>query len=258
MFALKGKLGLRALALIAALAAPGLANAEGQTGEEAGEESSLFAPKIGGIYFAGGVGVFDMTSLNDDLAAAGYSRMENPFITLGGGGTIRLGHLVLGGEGHWLRNVGGEAESDEFRFDVSGGYGLARLGFDVVQWRGLSIYPIVGIGGGRLRIDILREGGAGFDDVLADPAREVRMTQRALLLDASLGIDYRFEVRKRGDHVSYFTIGVRGGYMFAPYSGGWNTEGAELSGGPELGFSGPVVQLMIGFSGQGPGNRHHR
>jgi opacity protein-like surface antigen len=257
MFAQKATPSIGAMALIAALAMPGMATAEEATGEDpVTDKSSFFAPKIGGIYFSGGVGLFDMSELNDDLETGGYSQMQNPFITLGLGGTIRFGHLVLGGEGHWLRNVGGEAESNDFRLNVSGGYALARVGFDVLQWGGLSIYPIVGIGGGRVRVDILQEGGASFEDVLADPAREVRLTQRALLLDASLGVDYRFEFREQQGRASYFTIGVRGGYLFAPYSGGWRSAGAEISGGPDLDLNGPVVQLMIGFSGKGP--RYHQ
>ena len=128
--------------------------------------------------------------------------------------------------------------------------GSGGTGIDVVHWRGLRVYPLLGIGVGNTVIKIASEQGASFDDVLATPRQEVRLSQRGLLLDASLGVDYRFKMRQTEYKSSFFTVGLRGGYLFAPYSGEWQTGSAEISGGPDILTSGPTVQLLIGFSAE--------
>jgi hypothetical protein len=109
---------------------------------------------------------------------------------------------------------------------------------------------LLGIGTGTTKVTIASENGASFNDVLDNPGREVRMSQTGLLLDASLGIDYRFKVRETEHKSSFFTVGVRGGYLFAPYSSEWKTGSAEISGGPDILMGGPTVQLLVGFSGE--------
>ena len=225
-----------------------------KTAEESDEETSrvpsFFKPFVGNLYFLGGVGFHDTGPINSRLDAAGFSEVGDPALSLGFGGDVSIGRLILGTEWHWLQNVGTESSRDAFRADMKTNLWLARIGVDLAKWRGLRVYPLFGIGVGSTTIRISQEQGASFDDVLATPNREVRMTQTGLLLDASLGIDYRFTVRDTEEKTRFFTLGVRGGYLFAPYSRGWETAAAEISGGPDLMTSGPTVQLMIGFSGR--------
>lgn len=210
----------------------------------------FFQQRISSLFFVTGVDFLDLSGLNTRLENAGFSETENPFLNFGGQATFRFGRLVIGAEAHWLVNVAGESDRDDTRYDWKGMYGLFNLGVDAVQYKGLSIYPMVGIGGGKMQLKIAEESGASFDDILADPGREVRLTQKGLLLDASLGVDYRFTMRQWENRTSYFTVGVRGGYLFAPYSGKWKMSAGEVSGGPDFGITGPYVQLMLGFSGK--------
>lgn len=214
--------------------------------------------KTGDFHFLGGIGFLDFDGLNDRLNNAGYSKLHNPSMTLGFGGSMRFGRFMTGLEGHWLKNVSGEASSDDFRADYSGGYGLFRAGFDVLDLAGFRIHPLVGIGWGWLEIDIEEEQGASFNDVLADPGRGIQMTQDGLLLEAGLGADYRFEISGDENRSRFFKIGVRGGYLFAPYSGDWKTGSAEISAGPDIGLSGPTVQLVLGFSTEYKRHPHTR
>jgi len=212
--------------------------------------SPFFSPKVGNLYFLGGVGFFDLDGINGRLGRAGYSELDNPTLSLGFGTDVSIGRLILGAEWQWLRNVGTEAARDDIRADISSNYWLFRVGLDAVKWRGLRVYPLLGIGSGVTRFTVTSEAGADFDDVLDAPTRDLRMTQRGLLLDASLGVDYRFKVRETEYKSSFFTVGLRGGYLFAPYSGKWRTSSAEISGGPDMMSSGPTVQLLLGFSGE--------
>ena len=212
--------------------------------------SPFFSPKVGNLYFLGGAGFYDTDSLNDALGDNGYSKLKNSTLSLGMGGDISIGRLITGLEGQWLKNVGTQIRRDDMSADIDNKYWLFRIGVDLVHWRGLRVYPLFGIGSGQTRITVSSEDGAAFDEVLADPGREVRLKQTSLLLDASLGVDYRFKVRETERRSTFFTVGVRGGYLFAPYSGEWKTGGGEITGGPDALIGGPTVQLLIGFSGE--------
>ena len=235
------------------LLASGGVSADDLVSQSAGAKqwrSPFFSPVVGNMYFLGGAGFYNMDGLNDSLDDAGYSTLKSPSLSLGLGFDISIGRLIVGSEWQWLKNVGTEAERDDLRADIKSQYWLFRLGVDLVHWRGLRVYPLLGIGTASTKVSISSEMGASFDDVLADPGREVRMAQTGLLLDASLGIDYRFKIRETERKSSFFTVGVRGGYLFAPYSSEWRTGSAEISGGPDLLMSGPTAQLVIGFSGE--------
>ena len=212
--------------------------------------SPYFSPKVGNLYFLGGVGFFDLDGLNDALSDNGYTDLSSPALSLGIGADMSIGHLILGWEWQWMKNVATASERDDIRADIDSRYWLFRVGVDLVKWRGLRVYPLFGIGTAKTRFYIADEQGASFEDVLDTPAREVRMSQTGLLLDASLGIDYRFKMRETEYKSSYFTVGIRGGYLFSPYSGNWETATADISGGPDTLTSGPTVQLLIGFSGE--------
>jgi opacity protein-like surface antigen len=230
--------------------------------EEKTRVPEFFKPVVGNLYFLGGVGFHDTGPLNSRFDDGGFSEIKDPSLSLGIGGDISIGRLILGTEWHRLVNVGTDVARDDFRADIKTRYWLARLGVDLVKWRGLRVYPLFGIGTASTTIRISEEQGADFDAVLATPNRETRMTQHGLLLDASLGADYRFLVRENDEKKRFFTVGLRGGYMFSPHSRGWETAAAEISGGPDLMTTGPTVQLLIGFSGQHKKpyykRRHHR
>jgi opacity protein-like surface antigen len=242
------------LGIIAAMVLmPGMAAAEDQPGESSEKKewvSPFFSPKVGSLYFLGGAGFNDLDGLNGRMGDAGYSDINTPTLSLGLGTDMSIGRLILGAEWQRLRTVGTEAERDDIRADISAKYWLFRVGVDVAKWRGLRVYPLVGIGTGTSKFTVATESGASFDDVLDAPTRDLRMTQKGLVLDASLGVDYRFKMRETEYKSSFFTVGVRGGYLFAPYSRGWETASAEISGGPDLMTSGPTVQLLLGFSGE--------
>ncbi len=212
--------------------------------------SPHFSPVVSNMYLLGGLGFYDVDAINSSFSDNGYSELKSPALSLGLAGDLSIGRIIAGIEGHWLKNVGTTAERDDLNADINSRYWLYRIGVDLAKWRGLRVYPILGIGTAITTINLTSESGASFNDVLENPGRDVTMSQRALLIDASLGIDYRFKIRENEYKSSFFTVGVRGGYLFAPYSGEWKTGSAEISGGPEMIINGPTVQLMLGFSGE--------
>jgi opacity protein-like surface antigen len=208
-------------------------------------------PRPTGTFFLqGGMGVFDLDSLNDRLSPYDYSALENRSIPLGFGITMHMQRIRAGIDWNWLWNHRSESADEDLQLSIRRRYWLVRYGVDVIQWKGLSVYPLFGIGSAWMHIDITRQSGASFSDVLASPARDSRLSQTSLLLDASLGIDYRFVRRETERRKSWMTVGLRGGYLFQPYAGAWRSSMAEIHDGPRRSFQGPVVQLQIGFSSE--------
>lgn len=74
------------------------------------------------------------------------------------------------------------------------------------------------------------------------------MSQTGLLLSAMLGVDYRLKIHETATRTKYVTIGLRGGYLYTPFTGDWRTHGAKIQEGPQRGLNGGVILLSLGFS----------
>lgn len=214
----------------------------------------LRKPILGSMYMMGGVSFADTDALNGRFENNGYSKIDSPAGNLGVGMTHRFGRFVTGVDFNWLLTSNVESSNPDTRMDMKSWFWQVTYGFDVVQFKGLSVYPLVGIGMGHSQIHISSETGDSFNNVLQNPNLEVYMRQNSLLLSAGAGVDYRFKMRENERKTSYFTIGVRGSYIFQPYAGEWKTKAATINGGPEKGLQGPQVLLIIGISGE----RHHK
>ncbi len=225
---------------------------DGVSHKDAGKGKSPCAhcrrPMLGSLFLLGGAAFTDMDALNGRLADNGYSTFDSPTIPLGVGFTHRWGRFVHGASWNFLLSSGFESSREDLRMDLKANYWQLQYGFDVVQWKGLSVYPLVGLGAGHMNIHISSESDDSFNGVLDDPGRSVHMRQTSFMLSAGLGVDYRLLVKETEKKKVFFTIGVRGAWLFSPYSGDWRTTGAEIHGGPHRGITGPTVQLLLGIS----------
>jgi hypothetical protein len=104
-----------------------------------------------------------------------------------------------------------ERTSDGAQFGVSQCYIGIDFGYDVVEWRGLSIFPMLGIGGGDLRIVVdpnaapFLRGQLGPDDAGNEIRRNVG------LFRGLLGIEER--VRLWNAQELSLLFGARAGYI---------------------------------------------
>ena len=200
----------------------------------------------GAGYFAIGTNVIGIDALNDRLAAFGYPTFGSAFLSLGGGGYgVVSGRFLLGGEGHGLirpsQSVGGRNVS------AGGGYGLATIGYLAVAQSKLRVYPQVGVGAGGFTVDIGSAGTAtAFDEVLNNPNRSAELSRGSLLVSLAVSATYEFS---GPDEAGGFRIGLQAGYLLAPYSGDWQLDADALENGPDAGFDGPFIRLLIGGGG---------
>jgi len=221
---------------------------------DAQEQPKGASIRFGGAgYLMPGVRQLRLGPLNDRLNEAGYSSIGQTALSLGGGGHVMVGRFRIGGEGHFLAGISGDGERGDTRASVSGGYGMFRLGYAVLATERFSLYPMLGVGGGGMSVSFKQQGAAEFGQVLADPRRDATVTRGGLLLDAALGADYRVALSSKDGDEAFLLLGARGSYTFAPAMGGWSSSGGSVSGGPEVGLSGPSVHLLIGVGGIGTG-----
>lgn len=196
-------------------------------------------------YFMFGGSAIEIKDLNSRLEAQGYSKISDNFFSFGGGCHRIIGRVIIGGEGHRL--IGKEVTSKNYKTSLEAGYGFFNLGYIVYSTEKLKVYPLVGLGGGRMTLNIVEKGTSpSFDDVLNNPRRGVELSTGSFLLNFALGADYllRFDKDEKGEGGLIF--GLRLGYIFAPSRGDWKMGEVDIFGAPDASITGPYIRLMIG------------
>ena len=204
--------------------------------------------------FQVGYMTLDLGELNTSLVAAGLPQLEEQYLTLGGSGFGAIGRFMIGGEGAGL--IGQHRATPTGSYDVSldGGYGLFRIGYNVVTSEVLDVYPTLGIGGAGTQLEIKGRSAPTFGEVITDPARSSRLTNGGFLLAVGVDADYRVNLGT-GPNGEYggMLIGISTGYLFCPQVSDWTLDGMNsVAGGPRVKVEGFYVKLSIGGWGRRP------
>jgi hypothetical protein len=203
---------------------------------------------LSSFYVQGGLADIDMDAMNGRLTRFGFDRIDTPVMSMGFGFNHRFNRFIGGMDWHFFVHNTPEYPDDSLRVEMRNWLWQLNYGADLIQTRSWSVYALGGLGLGHTRIWISEESGESFNGVLQDPGRSTYMAQTSFVLSATLGVDYRIEMRKKAHKTSYFTIGLKGGYLFSPYAGDWRTHAARIQDGPERGFNGPIGLLTLGMS----------
>jgi len=199
-------------------------------------------PRRGGAgFFTAGIQALPFDALGDALEAAGNPRPDERAFTLGGGGHRWFGRLRVGGEGHGLlMSVPSEGA---LRTDVSGGYGLFTIGYELLPAGRFALSPVLGLGRGGVSIEIDERDPFAFTDALNDPRRGVRLSRSAFLGSASVVLEGAFG---GGAGRKAVMLGLETGYVFLLRERSWRHRGGSVVGGPEAAPAGPFFRLRIG------------
>lgn len=100
----------------------------------------------------------------------------------------------------------------------------------------------------KLKI-VQQEKIPSFDEVIEDPRRSSELSTGGFLLSPAIGLDYLFDLGENEKDNGGWAVGLQLGYTFAPVKDDWEVDGIEVSGGPELGITGPYIRLLIGGGG---------
>lgn len=197
----------------------------------------------------------DIDGLNTALANSAFPGFDDGLVTLGGFGFITKGRLIIGGEGHGFLPREEDTADGAYRTRLSGGYGLFNLGYMAYSEDRLDVYPIVGVGGGAMQLDLIERGSPVFGDVLDNPGRSSRLMSDTWLLSAALGVDWRLggepghetgEDDEAGERGGLF-VGLRGGWMWAPGDINWELDELnDVAGGPNTAPTGFFVRVSVG------------
>lgn len=217
-----------------------------------GQEKAPTAEEEAGMgYSMLGMSIIDIKDLNARLESKGYSEISDNFFSVGGGGHgIINNRLIIGGEGHAL--LGEEVTSGNYKNSITIGYGFFNLGYVVYSIKDLRVYPLLGLGGGGMNFKIAEKvTSLSFDDVLDNPKRSVELSTGGFLLNLAFGLDYLLKLAEDEKGKAGLILGLRAGYTFSPFKGGWQMDEIEISDAPEIGITGPYIRLMIGGGGVG-------
>jgi hypothetical protein len=207
-------------------------------------------------YFEVGRMALDLGELNDVLVPAGYPKMGQEFLTLGGAGFGEHGRVLIGGEGTALLGRTRSTTNGSYSLAMSGGYGLFRVGYKAFSAQSVDVFPTLGLGGGALQLDIRGRSSSTFGDILASPGRSSRLTTGSVMLGVGVDMHYRIRAGKQraGDDGGVL-MGVSTGYLFSTGSGEWTLDDINsVAGGPSTSFEGFYVRLSFGGWGRKGGN----
>jgi len=204
-----------------------------------GQEIKSITKESGGMgYFMFGGSIIDIKALNSRLEDKGYSKISDNFVSLGGGGHVIIDRVIIGGEGHGL--IEKEVTSESYKTYFGADYGFFNLGYIVYSIGDLRVYPLLGLGGGGMSLNIAERALPSFDEVLNNPKRGVELSTGGFLLDLALGIDYLLKLGKDEKEAGGLIFGLRAGYIFAPIKGDWEMDGVNILVGLMLVLQDPI------------------
>lgn len=199
-------------------------------------------------YYQPGFSFLDTNSLNQLIAPAGYANYSNTFLTQGGGAQVILDRIVIGGSGFGLsgfRAASGKGET----LAVSGGYGLLNLGYVIVRQKNFSLYPMIGIGSGGVKINSSEALNKLFSFTSNSDVFELQSSQ--IVMDIGLGADYLIDFNADRKLATGLDVGLKLGYVFVPSPPQWESAGRPVGGSvPNLNTQGVYLSLSLGLGAQ--------
>lgn len=222
--------------------------AQGNETNSTGKASN--SKNYGGFgYFMLGYHSFNLSEMNTALKDHGYPELSNGSMSIGGGGHYLVKNWLLGGEGFGL--PGSRVENDEYIVSHTGGYGFFDIGYLVVKTPSFFLYPILGIGGGGMTVNLKEkdEQTTVFGDILENPGRETNMDNSGFMLNFSFLANYMIYGEKEDTYSGGFILGIKAGYILNLDGNNWYQNQDKLTQTPSSGISGPYVTLVFGGGG---------
>ena len=244
--------GRRAVALTllgAALALP--LRAQGARGEGVGPGGTF---PFASFFIATGGSTAATGELNIRLDTAKYFAVSNDAISYGGGGRLAFGRMIFGGE-FAMTDFGEEGNPVNVKTSaLRSNFYLAQVGYAVYAGRHLNIYPMLGVGAGRMVVTLSDRNGGGkppagvdpsFTDIVLHPNYSSKLDATYLLFEPSIGGDW-LVLRSVADRMG-LTLGARVGQKLAPNRAAWHLNGGKVVGGPDIGPNGPWLRRTAGI-----------
>lgn len=220
--------------------------------KEGGDEIDKFAKfikqkRVNAAYLIVGYDMFKFSRLNSYLTAGDFPAVPQSYLTVGFGGHLIFDKLVLGFElQSSLKRF--RISTKEFNTSVSAKYILLNAGYLLYSKKGLMMYPIMGLGVGKLMLNVMENNIDSFGDIIVDQGSSESVT-RSLLLNMGFAVDYFHNYNKKRKGKNNLVLGLRVGCLISTVRWDWSVNGVRVGDGPTSGLTGPYIKLTIGLGG---------
>jgi opacity protein-like surface antigen len=204
-------------------------------------------PEEGSSSTTGGFGYFAMSGqqfklapLNILLEQHGYPTFEDKDLAFGGGGFFVLNNILIGGEGHSLREQ--TIANKNYELSLSLGSGSFNLGYLFLNNDNFSLYSYARIGGSTVDVTITNKNAAvSMTDIIQQPNQSAHLSKQSFLATPVVGFIYK--------PTSGLFLGLQAGYNIVYMQRSWKVEDTALDEGPSTHIGGPFLRLTLGGGG---------
>lgn len=220
--------------------------------DENGNEVEDFAKflkikRVNAGYLIVGRNMFNFGRLNSYLTSGDFPTVPENYFSLGIGGHLIFDKLVIGLE---LQHSLGRSHvsTKEFNTSVSTKYFLVNSGYLLYSKKGLMMYPLLGLGVGKLTLKVSENKTQSFQDIIVFQGSSASST-RSLLLNMGFAVDYFYKFNKTKKGKNSLLLGIRAGCLISVSKWDWRVNGIRVGDGPTAGLTGPYVRITIGLGG---------
>jgi hypothetical protein len=188
------------------------------------------------LYFLPGFHALELSRLNSLLAVYGLNPFSDSFLSLGAAYGKRRKRTLLSLEVNKLFAEESGAALNTLN-SLSGSHLFLMLGQEFNLRRRLSLIPFVGLGYGRLAMNLRGEFFGDTQDLLTAPGKDLSLSASGLLYKFSLLFDAM---------PNQEMLGLRLDYIWAGPGWRWRSEGVELAGDSRAGLEGWQISYTFG------------
>lgn len=220
--------------------------------KEKGDEIDKFTEfikekRVNAAYAIAGYDLLRLNQLNNYLTARDFPAVPQGYFTVGFGGHLIFDKLVLGFElQSSLKSI--RISTKEYNTSVSAKYIMLNAGYMIYSKKGLMMYPLMGVGVGKLTLDAMENNIHYFGDITIDQGSSESVT-RSLLLNAGFALDYFRNYNKKKKGKNNLVLGLRVGCLISTVRWDWRVNGVRVGDGPAAGLTGPYIKVIIGLGG---------
>lgn len=214
-------------------------------------------PSVGGFghfspgVLSGGVLNLDQTLLGETMLGPGAA-LDSAAASIGGGGKIYVGGVILGGNGFGFVNP--DVSTARGSASVGGGGGGFSLGYNILREKYALLYPYVGVGGASVELEVKnrqRTAAMTFGDAVIPAGESRTFVSDFIYYELGLGLQaLLLQDDEDGSGGGGLIVGAEIGFLSSVTSGSWQGEDdMDVQGLDGVAFTGGYFRLTVGGGG---------
>lgn len=192
-----------------------------------------------------GYGFMDVTKMNA-FVPENIGKFNNHHLLIGASDYTMRGNFVVSGSAQFI--MGNVIKTDSATYRLHGEMVTLNFGYLILNKEKVKIFPMLGIGYKSYGIYINQNKSVSASEIISHPYREINITNRGLVFDASVTMDFIpvFKYHEKTDSYWGFMPGLKIGYIYGLPSSHWKFSGQNVTGGPNFGLNMFYVKLVLG------------